>query len=48
MRAGLVAQFAAAVEHERTEQLALMGTEDFQRGHRRVARRAGEPRFTGR
>lgn len=46
-RARLAAGFAAAVEHERNEQLGLMGTDDFREGvEASLQRRA--PRFSGR
>ena len=47
LRAGLADEFAAALEHERSEQLRLMGTDDFREGiEASLARRP--PRFTGR
>jgi enoyl-CoA hydratase/carnithine racemase len=46
LRADLVARFGAMVDHERTEQLRLMGTADFREGiAASLARR--EPDFTG-
>jgi enoyl-CoA hydratase/carnithine racemase len=47
MRAGLVAHFAAALQHERNEQLALIRTDDFKEGIDASLQRR-EPRFTGR
>jgi len=47
MRAGLVAHFAAALQHERNEQLALIRTDDFKEGVDASLQRR-EPRFTGR
>jgi len=47
LRAGLAGQFAEAIEHERSEQVRLMGTEDFGEGiEASLDRRT--PRFTGR
>jgi 2-(1,2-epoxy-1,2-dihydrophenyl)acetyl-CoA isomerase len=46
-RADLVRSFAAAVEHERNEQLQLVDTEDFREGIDAAAHRR-EPGFTGR
>ena len=46
LRADLVARFRATVDHERSEQLRLMGTADFREGiAASLARR--EPDFTG-
>jgi 2-(1,2-epoxy-1,2-dihydrophenyl)acetyl-CoA isomerase len=46
-RAGLVRSFAAAVEHERNQQLQLIDTDDFREGIDASAHRR-QPRFTGR
>jgi enoyl-CoA hydratase/carnithine racemase len=46
-RADLVRSFAAAVEHERNEQLQLVDTDDFREGIDASAHRR-DPRFTGR
>jgi enoyl-CoA hydratase/carnithine racemase len=47
MRAGLVDALAPAIEHERTEQLALMKTEDFREGIAASLERR-RPEFSGR
>jgi len=47
MRAGLVDEFGAAIEHERLEQLALMGTDDFREGIEASLQRR-DPDFSGR
>jgi enoyl-CoA hydratase/carnithine racemase len=46
LRAGLADDFAAALDHERTEQLRLMGTADFREGIQASLQRR-PPRFTG-
>ena len=46
MRAGLAEAFGAAVEHERLEQLSLMGTDDFREGIEASLQRR-EPDFSG-
>ncbi len=46
-RTGLAEAFAAAVEHERTEQLALMNTDDFREGIAASLQRR-RPDFSGR
>ena len=46
LRAELVARFGETVDHERTEQVRLMGTTDYREGiAASLARR--EPDFTG-
>jgi enoyl-CoA hydratase/carnithine racemase len=47
LRAGLVGELTAAVEHERVEQLRLMETDDFREGIRASLDRR-QPRFSGR
>ncbi len=47
MRAGLADAFGAAIEHERIEQLALMGTDDFREGIEASLQRR-DPDFSGR
>jgi enoyl-CoA hydratase/carnithine racemase len=47
MRAGLADAFGAAIEHERLEQLSLMGTDDFREGIEASLRRR-DPDFSGR
>jgi len=47
MRAGLADRIAAALDHERAEQLRLMGTADFREGIE-ASRERRPPRFTGR
>jgi 2-(1,2-epoxy-1,2-dihydrophenyl)acetyl-CoA isomerase len=47
LRAGLIDAFPAAIEHERLEQLRLMGTEDFREGIESSLQRR-HPDFSGR
>lgn len=47
LRAGLANEFGAAIEHERLEQLRLMGTDDFREGIEASLERRS-PQFSGR